>query len=713
MNENALFHRFPRSFYVSGAGKIPVFACAIVVVGSGAAAYNAAHTAKIALKSRVSAGERKEETIQSRVSIVTEGRRMGTSRNTGSDKQTYYKLATAAGIPDSAREMAEDLMRGGSMHGDLALTEALGSPRGFYKLVSLGVPFPHDRYGEYTGYRTDHDEKKRATSCGPLTSKLMTEVLEEAALSAGAELFDGYRVVELLTVSEGEKKRCVGVIALSTTLAGEENPAGACVFLSSAVIWATGGPSAVYHNSVYPESQTCGLGAPLRAGASAVNLTEWQYGMASLTFRWNVSGSYQQVLPRYLSTDGASGDAREFLFENSDVPADSSAHRPLFSSPKEALAAVFGKGYEWPFDPSKLDGKPSASSRIDLAVYREIEKGRRVYLDFRENPAALQGAITEEKIGGEAWTYLKNCHALGETPVKRLRQMNEKAYQLYLSHGIDLEKEPLEIGVCAQHMNGGLEGGIWYESPLLRSFYPVGEACGVFGVRRPGGAALNSTQVSAQRAAEKAAYTVQKEVRNGTFGLCWNKALSEDNRSCGSLESGAFGEDFHANTGGTWAMLRRLASSVQKKGLDRSEFVSLRQRFAKKMDACGAFLRKEGEMEALRREIALTLSALETQNPAKDVSALVEREILRDTLTTAYAMLFAMLSYIRDGGLSRGSYQIAGTEGLDERHSGVVQQVTLTKDGPVCVWETVRPIPTAQRWFEEVYNQFSSVFEEE
>ena len=38
-------------------------------------------------------------------------------------------------------------------------------------------------------------------------------------------------------------------------------------------------------------------GMLLEAGAQAVNLQDWQYGLASVQFRWNLSGSYQQVLP--------------------------------------------------------------------------------------------------------------------------------------------------------------------------------------------------------------------------------------------------------------------------------------------------------------------------------------------------------------------------------------------------------------------------------
>src|SRR5690606_11015548 len=73
--------------------------------------------------------------------------------------------------------------------------------------------------------------------------------------------------------------------------------------------------------------------------------------------------------------------------------------------------------------------------------------------------------------------------------------------ELYKSNGIDITREYLEIDVCAQHNNGGLLGDIWYESNL-KHFFPVGEVNGTFGIYRPGGSALNSTQVGSFRAAQ-------------------------------------------------------------------------------------------------------------------------------------------------------------------------------------------------------------------
>lgn len=71
-----------------------------IVVGSGCAGYNCADWL-------YTLGRRS-------LALITEGRMMGTSRNTGSDKQTYYKLTLTSDEPDSVRDMANDLFcRGG------------------------------------------------------------------------------------------------------------------------------------------------------------------------------------------------------------------------------------------------------------------------------------------------------------------------------------------------------------------------------------------------------------------------------------------------------------------------------------------------------------------------------------------------------------------------------------------------------------------------
>jgi succinate dehydrogenase/fumarate reductase flavoprotein subunit len=81
-----------------------------VVIGSGAAGFQSAL--------------RLYQNGEWDLTVVTENINAGTSRNTGSDKQTYYKLTLSGKDPDSVENMAEDLFAGQCVDGDQALCEA-------------------------------------------------------------------------------------------------------------------------------------------------------------------------------------------------------------------------------------------------------------------------------------------------------------------------------------------------------------------------------------------------------------------------------------------------------------------------------------------------------------------------------------------------------------------------------------------------------------
>lgn len=214
-----------------------------IVIGSGAAGLAAAL--------RLAQGG------QAGTVIATENLNAGTSRNTGSDKQTYYKLSLAAGDPDSVRDMAEDLFDGQCVDGDQALCEAALSVRGFMSLVDLGVPFPCTEYGEYMGYKTDHDRGRRATSAGPYTSRMMTEALEAAVRQRQIPIYDHTRALKLLV----KDNRVHGVLCLKQHASG----ASFVIFWGANIVLATGGPAAMYLDSVYPQSQLVPLSKAMLA----------------------------------------------------------------------------------------------------------------------------------------------------------------------------------------------------------------------------------------------------------------------------------------------------------------------------------------------------------------------------------------------------------------------------------------------------------------
>lgn len=427
-----------------------------VIIGSGAAGYAAA--------------DRLLSFGMKNIAMLTYSKNAGTSRNAGSDKQTYYKLSCTD--EDSAVKMADALSFGGGMHKDTAFVEASNSMHCFNHLVEYGVPFPTDKYGRFVGYKTDHDNARRGTSAGPLTSKYMTECLEKNVLSNKVfTLLDETAAIRIVT----ENNKAIGLIAL-------QKNGSSYRFLpiqAKYIIAATGGASTVYKNTVYPDSQAGAFGLLADAGCKFCNLTEWQYGIASLGVKWNLSGSYQQVIPTYYSVD-ENGNKTEFL-------------NSVFKNTAEVCDNIFLKGYQWPFDSKKIH----ASSKIDLAVSREKAKGRRVYMDFRKNPSGFDFTA----LSNTAKEYLLFAGADGKTPFDRLKQLNPQAIAFYKSRGIDLAEQPLEIAVCAQHINGGADVDINWQTSV-ENLFAVGETAGTFGIYRPGGSALNSTQVGALRAAE-------------------------------------------------------------------------------------------------------------------------------------------------------------------------------------------------------------------
>lgn len=411
----------------------------VAIIGSGAAAYS---TADWLYKSGVK-----------NVLIIAEDRLAGTSRNAGSDKQTYYKMSFTD--LDSAEKMADALSSGGGMHKDTAFIEAVNSTKCFLRLVDYGVPFPQDEYGRFIGYQTDHDNAKRGTSIGPLTSKCMTECLENKVLSReNITFYDKTTVLKVVV----DNNTAVGLVCLKEC-SGDYELIG---ISADNIVLATGGSACIYDSNVYPVSQTGALSLAIETKARLNNLSEWQYGIASVGVKWNLSGSYQQVIPRYYSVDDT-GKEREFLID-------------AFGTPDKANNAVFLKGYQWPFDSRKA----SESSLVDLAIADEIMKGRQVFIDFRTNPIGYD----YQSLSAEAREYLASADSVKNTPIERLRALNPKAIEFYLDNGIDLEKSSLGIAVCAQHMNGGVDVDTDWQTSV-RNLFAVGEMAGTFGVYRP------------------------------------------------------------------------------------------------------------------------------------------------------------------------------------------------------------------------------------
>jgi succinate dehydrogenase/fumarate reductase flavoprotein subunit len=610
------------------------------------------------------------------LAVVVDRLGNGACNNSGSDKQTYYKIGVFGDEPDSPMEFARSLFQGGMMHGDLAYIEGLGSAPAFFELCRLGVPFPFNRYGGYVGYKTDHDPRQRATSAGPKTSRFMFQRLLGQVRRNGTPILDRHEAVRLLT--DGE--RVVGALCLNKDEHFRDTY-GLTVFNATNVVLATGGPGEMYKISVWPHGQIGSHGLALEVGTVANNLTELQYGLASIGYRWNLSGTYQQVVPDYFSTaaDGVS-DRRHFLHD-------------YFDDMPSMATNVFLKGYQWPFHAERLQG--GGSSLVDIAVHREIEAGRRVFMDFMHDltPAEGMRAFAIRDLRDEARVYLERSGATQNTPYERLAHMNRQAIDQYAEHGVDLH-QPLEVAVCAQHCNGGLRGSIWWETST-RHLFAIGELNGTHGVR-PGGSALNSGQVGATRAAQYIAH------RYAGPPLAVEGFVAEIGEQIADLH-GMYSRWLNADAG--------LSPNA------------IRPAIQERMSAVGAFVRELGAVKAALAEARTLHERISEQGIAcTSPKQLARASEDRHLALTSIAFLRAIEAYIEGGGGSRGGYMILDAAGdvaleskrgreLPHRSENLAKrqeilELALVPDS-LCDFAVepvaVRPLPEDDSWYETAW----------
>jgi succinate dehydrogenase / fumarate reductase, flavoprotein subunit len=463
----------PAQEFVSTRGaQMPLRRCRALVIGSGAAGLRAA----VELKRR-----------GVDVAVATQSAFGGTSACSGSDKQTLH-TANGADQGDNFRALAAAIGAGGAMDEDTAYVEAVGSARALASLQYLGLPIPQDAQGGVLRYQTDHDDIGRATSCGPRTSRLMVQVLAREAMRLEIPVFNHTTAVRIL-VDEGPQRRVCGVLAMSQKHRSDHNPLGAVALLCDFLVLAAGGPGELYRDSVYPRQCFGSLGLALEAGVEAVNLTESQFGIGTSRdgFPWNLSGTYAQCMPHVFSRDPHGGE-RNFLADH-------------YRTTQELASNIFRKGYQWPFHATRM--LDFGSSLFDLAVFREMQAGRKVFMDFNRNPLPVpnDAAFDLSRLDPDVATYLGKSGALLPTPIERLRKMNPLSIELYKRYKVDIAREPLEFAMNNQHMNGGLAVDTWGRTNL-EGCYAIGEAAGSHGVTRPGGAALNAGQVFGTRCAE-------------------------------------------------------------------------------------------------------------------------------------------------------------------------------------------------------------------
>ena len=365
-------------------------------------------------------------------------------------------------------------------------------------------------------------------------------------------------------------------------------------------------------------------------------------------------------------------------------------------------SAIFLKGYQWPFDPQRIENLQS--SLIDILVCNENLKGRRVFLDFMKNPigSAAMSSFGIDELEPEAFNYLKAAGAMQKLPIERLAHMNPPAIEIYKEHDIDLYSEPLEIAVCAQHNNGGFAINRWWESSIPHTFV-IGEMAGSHGIKRPGGSALNAGQVGAQRAADfivNAYGSEVSEIAGDHPGI--QKQIGRVVERLGCLKSSAAKQNPADAIAQIQRRMTRFGGHIRSLSTARA---ALRQAVA------------------LYKDIAANGLKIEA---GKELVAAVQAEHLS---LAGIAYLKAIVELLKAGSGSRGSHLVLAEDGLQIHHEvkdpdtgkplrmkpenqelrNSILRVTMdssAEDLFVCRIIPVRPMPKERKAFEPAWGDY-------
>lgn len=317
----------------------------------------------------------------------------------------------------------------------------------FDRLRDMGVPFVAEGGGllQVAGCFSTRPRSYLIPGHGLPIVKAQTEELRRR----GIPLLDHCSLVDLMVDSE----RVIGALLWHPDR-------GFGVARCGSVILGTGGAGKVFPLTFSPPDVTGdGYGAALRAGAVLANMEFVQFGFSVLHPAKNEFESWVWALkPRVLN-----GEGREFL------PARV-AGLPL--------ADVFvERSTHYPFTASK-----PGSRMLDVLIQREISRGSPtphggVWLDF-----SSVGAVPDD--------------------LSRLWRITAEWFR---SRGVDLERQPIEVGLVAHAFNGGLGIDEHAESSVLGLFAAGECATGPHGADPLGGNMLLASQVFGERAGRFAA----------------------------------------------------------------------------------------------------------------------------------------------------------------------------------------------------------------
>jgi succinate dehydrogenase / fumarate reductase, flavoprotein subunit len=372
---------------------------------------------------------------------------------------------------DSWKVHFADTMRGGQYLNNWRMAElhAKESPDRVRELEAWGAVFDRTEDGKILQRNFGGHKYPRLAHVGDRTGLEMIRTLQDYAIHQKVDFYQEYTVISLL--KEGD--RVVGAF-------GYDREKGLFkVFLAKAVIIATGGMGRIY--KISSNSWDCtggGISLAYHAGAELIDMEFVQFHPTGMVWPPSVRG--------LLITEGVRGEGgvlrnnqgRRFMFD--DIPEN---YRGQTSTDEE-------EGWRYTQGDKNAKRPPELLTRDHVArcINREVKAGRGsphggVFLDI-------------------AWIKEKISNA----PAHIKRKLPSMYHQFKELAGVDITKEPMEVGPTTHYIMGGVRVDADTQMTSTPGLFAAGEcAAGLHGANRLGGNSLSDLLVFGKRAGEFAA----------------------------------------------------------------------------------------------------------------------------------------------------------------------------------------------------------------
>ena len=364
-----------------------------------------------------------------------------------------------------------DTMRGGKYLNNYRMAElhAKEAPDRVWELEQWGALFDRTKDGKILQRDFGGHRYARLAHVGDRTGLELIRTLQQKVVSMGTDVFMECKVLQLVHDAEGRVAGCVGYWRATGEFV---------TFRAKAVILATGGAGKSWKfTSNSWESTGDGHAMALWAGAKLIDMECVQFHPTGMVWPLSVRG--------LLVTEGVRGDG--------GVLRNSLGERFMFNYVAPMFRAETAESEE---EADKWYDDHSAGRRAPELLPRD-EVSRAINTEVKAGRGSPHGGVFLDIASRRSPEFIR----------RRLPSMYHQFMELA---GVDITREPMEIGPTCHYIMGGVQVDADSQETAAPGLFAAGEvAGGMHGANRLGGNSLSDLIVFGRRAGIGAAEYIE------------------------------------------------------------------------------------------------------------------------------------------------------------------------------------------------------------